>query len=175
MTTDVECETSVIEETVDNTGRLQAEIEQLLEFKRENVRGDNLTPCPACTTFVQISANRCPNCESNIAPHNALVRESLRRLDEIAAELDGEHDRRPRDDQEPTKRSLWARIKRLFSNPQGSESPEVAESATEDTRFLSDMLEGDHLKVLECHGPWYKVKRRDGETGWVYSTFVRDR
>ncbi|NIO29506.1 MAG: SH3 domain-containing protein [Candidatus Latescibacteria bacterium] len=175
MATDVEKETPSLEETTNDQVKLQAEVEWLLEFKSEKVRGDNLTPCPACTTFVQISANQCPNCDSNIAANNALIRESLRRLEEITAQLDGQHVRHIENHQKAAKRPLRERIKHFFSNPQGHKELAGIESAPDDQRFLKNVREGDHLKVLERCGPWYKVKRRDGHTGWVYSTFVRDR
>jgi len=67
---------------------LQWEAQRLMEFKKNNVKRGNQTSCPACATYVQIKANKCPHCSSDIAANNALVRESMRRLEEVTAELE---------------------------------------------------------------------------------------
>ncbi len=37
---------------------LDAEAKRLLDFKRQNIKKDNLTPCPQCATLVNINANK---------------------------------------------------------------------------------------------------------------------
>jgi hypothetical protein len=173
MTTDTANESPALDEAPHESTELHAEIEQLLEFKRERVRNDNLTPCPACTTLVKITVNQCPYCESNIAANNALVRESLRRLDEISAELDRQHGHHVEQQETPTKRSFGERLKHFFtgSAPKDTTTPTPR---TPEHRLLEDVHAGDQFKVLESCGTWCKVKLRDGRTGWVYSTIVRD-
>jgi len=126
---------------------------------------EGVTFCPACMTHVDVSANECSNCDSNIAPNNALVRESLRRLDEIEARLNGENKRFK-------KSSFWSRLKAVFSPPQ----TDAAGAATTEAapRFLDGVKEGDALVVLERMGPWCQVKTPDKRTGWVYSAPAGD-
>jgi hypothetical protein len=181
MSTGITHEPPAVQTDTECHHELQLELDRLLDFKKENVREKDLTPCPACTIPVRFDVDRCPHCESNIAAHNALVRESLRRLDEITAEIDREHDRLVDTTHEDTGPSLGRRLKNFFS---GSQAPEPSESpnpparplwAVEDMRTLDNIWEGEPLKVLECRGPWLRVKTRDGRKGWVYSTIVRDR
>jgi hypothetical protein len=160
------------------SAELRAEVASLLEITKGKLKRDNLTPCPACTLLVDIQTNRCPHCESFIAANNALMRESLRRLNEIRAELDGRHKEYVDDLQrEPDKPPLRERIKRFFSNQRAERPSDPTVFAQDVTapRLLRNTAEGDPLRVLETDGPWYKVKTRDGQTGWVYSTLVRDR
>ncbi|MDH3197505.1 MAG: SH3 domain-containing protein [Candidatus Krumholzibacteria bacterium] len=190
MTTDVQTEApAMVDETsaeseapveVDRieSAELRAEVASLLEITKGKLKRDNHTPCPACTLLVDIQANRCPHCDSFIAANNALMRESLRRLNEIRAELDGRHGEYVDDlGKEPAKPPLRERIKRFFSSPRAQRPSEPA-GLTQDVtapRLLRNTAEGDPLRVLETDGPWYKVKTRDGQTGWVYSTLVQDR
>ena len=82
---------------------LSAEANRLKEFKSQKVKKNNKTQCPACATLVHIDASLCPHCNTDIAANNALVRESLRRLDEINAQLG------------PVRRHTWtSRVTRLF-------------------------------------------------------------
>ncbi|MFQ5511150.1 MAG: SH3 domain-containing protein [Candidatus Krumholzibacteriia bacterium] len=81
---------------------LHAEAERLTAFKSERVQKNNQTPCPACATLVHIDANLCPHCNTDIAANNALVRESVRRLEEINNRLGD------------VRRQAWhARVRRL--------------------------------------------------------------
>jgi len=50
----------------------------------------------------------------------------------------------------------------------------IRESATTDSRIVATANDGDKLTVLEKRGDWYKVKTGDGQTGWVYSSLVKD-
>ena len=154
--------------------KLHAELNELLEFKKKRVPRKGLTPCPSCTTLVDIDAKECPHCSSSIAANNALVRESMRRLREIEAELNDEHDQL--DKSEPTeKQGFWGRLRNAFSSSPQSESLITPVLEYDNPRFLDSVSEGDQLIVLDRVGAWYKVKTRDSRTGWVYSTFVEDR
>jgi len=183
MTTGIKDGPPAVQNETDCHHELQLELERLLDFKKEHVRDKDLTPCPACAIPVRFDADRCPHCESNIAAHNALVRESLRRLDEITFEIDREHDRISDTPQDEPRPSLGRRLKNFFSGPQAADTPDSPEPpqpdralwAVEYPRTLDNIWEGEPLKVLECHGPWLRVKTRDGRKGWVYSTIVRDR
>lgn len=179
MTTMVEKEPQVAApadeaESTNTEQERQAEIDELVEFKRKRVRDGNATPCPACNTLVEIHVNECPHCNSYIAPNNALVRESLRRLDELTAQLDGEHGDLLANKGKRPKRSLGERLKSLFTGPKPVEPEAPQVFSPDDPRFLEYAREGDHLKVLEHAGAWLKVKARDGKTGWIYSTIVRE-
>jgi len=50
----------------------------------------------------------------------------------------------------------------------------IRESATTDSQIVATANDGDKLTVLERRGAWYKVKTSDGQTGWVYSSLVKD-
>lgn len=104
---------------------LQWEATRLSEFKKENVKRGNQTPCPACAMYVNIKANKCPHCSSDIAANNALVRESLRRLAEITTELEAmrdEHMERFRDVPRPP---FSERFKGFFVDRQTHEDMKV--------------------------------------------------
>jgi hypothetical protein len=107
MTTDLEHEESV-QEPIATVEEPPVALEELLEFARERVEGDK-TRCPGCNLFVPISARRCQHCESNIEANNALVRETLRHIDEIVRRLD--NDGRALD---RAWRSMKNRMKRMF-------------------------------------------------------------
>ena len=179
MTTDIETAVSTVEDATHADAELTDEIEHLVELRKEKVIKNDHTPCPACASPVHIRTNECPYCDTNIAANNALVRETLRRIDEIAAELDAQHGRRPEDEsEEQTNAGAWDRIKNFFSAspPQpAKEAPPPVDYEAPDARMLSKVSEGDLLKVVAYDGAWYKVKTRDGQTGWVYSTLVKDR
>lgn len=139
------------------------ELEELMEFKRERIQGDR-TPCPSCTLLVPIDERRCPHCGSDVSANNALVRETMRHIDEITAQIDAEHQRHLREHG-----SLSNRIKRLFGA-----GPAPAEVSTEAPaeRVLPDLAAGDTLTVVEADGAWLLVKTADGRRGWVYRTPV---
>jgi hypothetical protein len=105
------------------------------------------------------------------------MRESLRRLGEIRGELDGQHEvhvESRRDASE--KRSFGERIKQFFSgSPREEELDGIApEAGLKEPRLFDTVAVGDPVKVLDAADPWYKVKTRDGKTGWVYSTILKD-
>jgi hypothetical protein len=176
MNTEIENEAPAVVEETDEHAALRAEIDSLVELTKKKVNRDDLTPCPACTILVHIKTNQCPHCESNIAANNALLRESLRRIDEIRAELDGRHgklvEKRREETVKPDKRG---RFRRFFSGSQAGEGADAVARPEDGPRILDNVAEGDQLRVLERDEPWYKVKTRDGRTGWVYSTLVEDR
>jgi hypothetical protein len=176
VNTEIENEVQAATEETDAQTELRAEAESLIELTKKKVNRDNLTPCPGCNILVDIKANQCPHCESNIAANNALMRESLRRLDEIRAVLDGDHGKvLEKHHKQQVKPPVRERFKRLFSSPQTNDESDVPNLDPNGPRLLDGVNEGDQLKVLECDGPWFKVKTRDGKTGWVYSTLVPDR
>jgi len=190
MTTDVQTEAPAVDEDAAaeseapiapegiESPELRAEVASLVEMTKGKLKRDNQTPCPACTLLVDIKTNTCPHCDSFIAANNALMRESLRRLNEIRAQIDGRHQEHVDSLQtEPVKLPLGERIKRFFSGSRDEQpaEPNVLVQDVAAPRLLRNMAEGDQLRVLEYDEPWYKVKTRDGQTGWVYSTLVRDR
>lgn len=177
METDVRDDVPVETEEQDELAPMREEIESLVELIKDKVSSDNLTPCPGCNILVDINANLCPHCESNIAANNALMRESIRRLDEIRLELDDQHDIQIETRRETeSKIGLGERIRRIFSGPREEELVEepVAESRPDGPRLFDTVNIGDPVKILETADPWYKIKTRDGKTGWVYSTILRD-
>jgi predicted amidophosphoribosyltransferase len=79
--------------TTQEYARLNDEVKRLLDFKKSNVKGRNRTPCPQCATPVDVNANKCPHCASEIAEHTTNVRQHLSSLDQITTELDQLHSR----------------------------------------------------------------------------------
>jgi hypothetical protein len=180
MTTDVEQVLAAVESATDENADLRTEIERLVELTKHKIDRNDQTPCPSCTILVHVQLNHCPHCESDIAAHNALLRESVRRIGEIQTEIDGQHhehvDRRDSDSAKPP---LGERFKRFFSGAgtveeSGAEGSIRNEPDASVPRILSDVSPGDQVKVLESDGPWLKVKTRAGKTGWVYSTLVKE-
>ena len=173
MKTDVQNETQAPADRPDDTVSLRKEAASLVELTKNKVNRDNLTPCPSCTILVHINENHCPHCNSNIAAENALMRESLRRLAEIQAQLDGQHeDHVKRRADQSKKPSFGRRVKHFFSGEEPPAETKPPVSAPGGPRILENLAAGDQLKVLENCDPWYKVKTRDGKTGWVYSTLL---
>jgi len=191
MTTDVESKTTAPDKTekleqeapdvagaIDDPSELLKEVDRLVELTKHKIDRDDQTPCPSCTILVHIRLNECPHCQSNIAGHNALMRESKRRLGEIRAELDGQSGKRTdRDKAAAAGRPMGERIKRFFtgSDPEEQPEPPVIDIDATAPRILGEVSPGDQLKVLESDGPWFKVKTRQGKTGWVFSTLVKDK
>lgn len=173
MNTDVQDEIQAQDDVLEDEIPLREEAASLLELTKNKVDNNGFTPCPSCTIPIHIQKNHCPNCNSNIAANNALLRESLRRLAEIQAELDGQHrghvKNRVGDSKKPT---FGQRFKRLFSGPEAPEEVTPPVTDPKGPRILDNVNDGDQLKVLENCDPWYKIKTRDGKTGWVYSTFL---
>ena len=159
MSTDIESE-ELTQETTTAVEETPVAIEELLEFKRERVHGDQ-TPCPACNLLVPISARRCQHCESNIEASNALVRETLRHIDEIAAQIDNEGRTLDR-----AWRSIKNRLKRAFGGTTTIEGI-VPEGDARGT--LTGVEEGAQVTVVAVHGAWALVRTSDGREGWVYS------
>ena len=180
METDVQTDAPVENGEIDELAPMREEIESLVELIKDKVNRDNLTHCPGCNILVDIQANQCPHCESNIAANSALMRESLRRLDEIQSELDDQHEVHVASRRGPSeKRSLGERFKRFFSGSPREEdlektAPKEFKMEPESPRIFDWIAVGDPIKVLEAADPWYKVKTRDGKTAWVYSTILRD-
>lgn len=149
---------------------LHGEIDELLRIKRSRRFDANKVPCPSCTVPVDMTINRCPFCESDIAAETALARETMRRLRELQGELDAEHAARTAE--KPGPRGFFQRLKYLFEgDPEPVEEPKVDPHAR---RLLSHLAEGDSLKVIDADGPWLKVKTMGSEIGWVYSTVRKD-
>jgi len=159
MSTDVEYEESA-QETVSTVEEPAVALEDLLEFTRERVHGD-MTRCPGCNLMVPISARRCQHCDSNIEANNALVRETLRHIDEITGGLDNEGRTLDR-----AWRSIENRVKRMFGR-----TVTIKGIASEDDtqRVLSGVDAGDQITIVETHGAWALVRTADGRKGWVYS------
>jgi hypothetical protein len=159
MTIDIEHEESV---QIANAAVADppAALEELLEFMRERVRGD-MTQCPVCDLLVPISARRCQHCDSNIEANNALVRETLRHINEVTSQLD--EDGRAVD---RAWRSFRNRIKRIFRR-----RPTIEGVVPEDDaqHVLTGVRAGDQITVVEIHGAWALVRTTDGREGWVYS------
>jgi hypothetical protein len=97
---------------------LGAEAKRLMDFKKQHVRKNHLTPCPQCATPVNIQAVKCPHCTSEISKHTRQVREELRRLKEVTAELYEIHKKEIELlQQEATETPFWERIRSFFSDP----------------------------------------------------------
>jgi hypothetical protein len=107
--------------TTQEYGRLNDEVRRLLDFKKGNVRGRNRTPCPACATLIDINANKCPHCASEIADHTKNVRRQLSALDHITAELDKVHSSYLEcREEEAAMQPLAERVRRAISAPQAA-------------------------------------------------------
>jgi hypothetical protein len=147
------------------------EIDELLRIKRRyKISGDRV-PCPACAMVVENTLNRCPFCDSDIAPGTALARETTRRLRELSGELDAEHGARLRAEN-PVRRTFMERLKCVF---QGDPEPVAPPKADPHARRLLHIVTiGDTLRVVDEDGAWLKVKTQAGQTGWVYSTVRED-
>lgn len=176
MTTETDTEAPAAVEETDERVALKEEAETLLQLTKNKVNRDGTTPCPGCNILVSLRANHCPHCESNIAAHNALMRESIRRLDEIRAELDGRHGKLLKDRRDESEKTTFGqRLKRFFTGQEEDDRPPKALRDLSGPRLLDSVAKGDQLRVVECDGPWIKVKTRDSRTGWVYSTLLPDR
>lgn len=149
------------------------EIDELLRIKQSRKFEAGRVACPSCGVIVEMTINRCPFCESDIAAETALARETTRRLRELTGELDAEHARRRDDDDAPKPRGFFARLKYLFEGDP-AEDPNAFKVDPHAKRLLSNLAPGDSFKVLEEDGAWVKVKTQGGEIGWVFST-VRKR
>ncbi len=98
---------------------LDAEAKRLLEFKKQNIKKNDLTPCPQCATLVNINANKCPQCTSDISQHTQKVREQLDKLNQVTAQLHELHKREMEVcQQEAGSKPFWERMGDFFTEPQ---------------------------------------------------------
>ncbi len=49
----------------------------------------------------------------------------------------------------------------------------IRKDATTRSGVVTQAKQGDHLRVLDRTGSWYKVRTESGDTGWVYAKLVR--
>ena len=106
------------EQTIREYTSLNSEAKRLLDFKKKNVKKHNQTPCPECATLIQISANRCPHCASDIGDHTTRIREELGKLKDITAELHELHNSYMECyEEESAVRPFWERARGFFSDP----------------------------------------------------------
>jgi len=265
-----ETEIPTRQQTIREYTSLNAEAKRLLDFKKENVKKRNQVPCPECATLIQISANKCAHCGSDIGDHTTQIREELGKLREITAELHELHNSYMECyEEESAARPFWERVKGSFSEPRMREDlktilpsfvlffvliaalrvtdngplfwgitlpsgfiaylllkksnfrryvtidlyraalvvgliivisgaatlslpvwsdadasfnsvevqrpvANIRESATTDSRILTTASQGDKLEVIGRQGAWYNIKTTDGQTGWVYSSLVKE-
>ena len=114
----VETEIPTRQQTIREYTSLNAEAKRLLDFKKKNVKKRNQTPCPECATLIQISANRCPHCASDIGDHTTRIREELGKLKDITAELHELHNSYMECyEEESAVRPFWERARGFFSDP----------------------------------------------------------
>jgi len=149
------------------------EVNELLRLKKSRRMGETKIPCPSCGVVVEMTINRCPFCESDIAAEAALARETTRRLRELSGALNLEHATRTRETPKP--RGFFERLKCLF---QGDPAPESVDTFKTDPfakRLLGSLAPGDAIRVIGEDGPWLQVKTPTSEIGWVYSTFKKQR
>ncbi len=98
---------------------LDAEAKRLLDFKKQNIKKNDLTPCPQCATLININANKCPQCTSDISKHTKTVREQLDRLNQVTAQLHELHKREMEVyQQEAGSKPFWERVGDFFTEPQ---------------------------------------------------------
>ena len=98
---------------------LNAEAKRLLEFKKQNIKKNDLTPCPQCATLVHINANKCPQCNSDISKHTKTIRAKLDRLNQVTAQLHELHKREMEVyQQEAGSKTFWERVGDFFTEPQ---------------------------------------------------------
>ena len=98
---------------------LDAEAKKLLDFKKQHIKKNDLTPCPQCSTLVNINANKCPQCTSDISEHTQNVREQLDRLTHVTAQLHELHKREIEVyQQEAGSKPFWERVRDFCTEPQ---------------------------------------------------------
>jgi hypothetical protein len=98
--------------------RLNDDVRRLLDFKREHVRGRSRTPCPECATAIDVQANKCPQCGSDVAEHTANVRHHLAELQQTTAEIEGLHRRYMEyREEEAAVQPVVERIRRAVTSP----------------------------------------------------------
>ena len=105
--------------STEDYARLNEEVKRLLDFKKSNVRGRSRTPCPECATAIDVQANKCPQCGSEVAAHTARVREHLAELEETTAEIERLHRRYMEyREEESAMQPIVERVRRIVSDPQ---------------------------------------------------------
>jgi hypothetical protein len=114
------------EQTIREYTSLNSEAKRLLDFKKKNVKKHNQTPCPECATLIQIGANKCPHCGSDIGDHTTRIREELGKLKDITAELHELHNSYMECyEEESAVRPFWERARGFFSDPQMREDLKI--------------------------------------------------
>ena len=89
-----------------------------MEFRKQHVTKNDLTPCPQCATMVKIQAVKCPQCTSDISEHTQKIREELQKLAEVTTELNELHKKEMELFQkEAGEKPIWERIRDFFSEP----------------------------------------------------------
>ena len=151
--------------------RAASEVDQLLSIKRERRIGATQVPCPSCGVVVEMTINRCPFCESDIAAETALARETTRRLRELSGQLDHEHASRTREVPKP--RGFFARLKCVFAGDPAPEPLNTFKADPTAKRLLGQLAPGDAIRVIGEDGPWLQVKTPTSEIGWVYSSLKK--
>ena len=146
------------------------EIDELLRIKQARKFDAKSVPCPCCNVMVEITINRCPFCDSDIAPETALARETMRRLRELSGEIDAEHAKRGRAEEAPKRRGFFARLKYLFEGDPVVNPADTTKVDPFAKRMLANQSPGDSIKILAEDGPWLQVKTVGGEIGWIYAT-----
>lgn len=147
-----------------------SEIDELMRIKQARRFDAKQVPCPCCNVMVEIAMNRCPFCESDIAPETALARETMRRLRELSGEIDAEHAKRQKAEEAPKRRGFFERLKYLFEGDPVVNPNDTKKIDPFAKRMLENQSPGDSIKVLAEDGPWMQVKTMGGEIGWVYCT-----
>ena len=101
-----------------DSGFLSAEAKRLMDFRKQHVTKNDLTPCPQCATLVKIQAVKCPQCTSDISGHTQKIREELQKLSEVTAELNELHKKEMElFKKEAGEKPIWNRIRDFFSEP----------------------------------------------------------
>jgi hypothetical protein len=107
------------EQPIDDAATAYEEANQLLELKARYFSGENRIRCHECEQSVNLDTEECFHCGADNAEHLARIREQLRRLDEIAAELYARHEENlERHRQEVAGQPLWQRIKGAMGDRQ---------------------------------------------------------
>lgn len=250
-------------------GFLSHEAKRLMEFKKQNIRKNDLTPCPQCATLVKIQAVKCPQCTSDISDHTSRVREELGNLEKVTAELSELHKKEQELFQkEAGEKPFWERIRGFCGDPHFlqdmkivlpflillfglilflknqasglvflggslgacfvvyflfekwslkkfvtldlyrtvllggllvilssatldsanfwpefsllendvvrvvSTSANIRETPSTSSGIVTTVHSGERLSVLESQGSWFRVRTKDGDTGWVFSNLV---
>lgn len=97
---------------------LGAEAKRLIQFKKDNIKKKDMCPCPECATLVNIQANKCPHCASDISEHTKRIRVELKKLESVTAELrDIYKGEMELNRQEASDKPFWSRITDFWTEP----------------------------------------------------------